>query len=140
VGIVAVTADRRLVLISQYRIPLGKICVEIPAGLAGDSDTSESWKAAAIRELREETGYTAEDMEYLTRGPTSAGLTSECVTLARAVGLSKAGAPQPDAEEQIEVHEVPLDEVPAFLRAQEAAGRLIDPKIFAALYFVASRG
>jgi ADP-ribose pyrophosphatase len=137
VGIVALTADRRLLLISQYRIPVGQICVEIPAGLAGDSGAPESWKAAALRELREETGYTAADMEFLARGPTSAGLTSECMIFARAIGLTQAGPPQPDADEQIQLHEIPLAEVPAFLRDQESQGRLIDPKIYAALYFLA---
>ena len=46
---------------------MGQICVEIPAGLAGDSGAPESWKAAALRELREETGYTAADMDFLAR-------------------------------------------------------------------------
>lgn len=135
VGIVAVTPEGTLLLITQYRIPVQCVCVEIPAGLAGDHGT-ESWKVAALRELREETGYTATDMEYLTHGPPSAGLTSECITLARAVGVSKAGVPEPDGDEEIEVHEVALGEVPAFLRGQAALGRLIDPKVYAALYFL----
>jgi ADP-ribose pyrophosphatase len=136
VGIVAVTPEGRAILISQYRVPVEKTCIEIPAGLVGDGNSGESWKAAAIRELREETGYTAADMELLTQGPTSQGLTSECMIFARAIDVRKAGAPQPDADEQIEVHEVPLGDVPAFLKAQEAAGRMIDPKIFTALYFL----
>jgi len=140
VGILAVTPDARLVLISQYRIPVGKICVEIPAGLAGDSGAPESWKAAALRELREETGYAAQDMEFLASGPTSAGLTNECMLFARAVGLTKAGPPQPDGDEQIAVHEIPLADVPAFLRDQEAQGRLIDPKIYTVLYFLLATG
>ena len=136
VGIVAVTPEGKLLLISQYRIPMQKACVEIPAGLAGDTTAGESWKTAALRELREETGYSATDMEYLTHGPPSAGLTSECMTLARAIGVAKAGAPEPDGDEKIEVHEVPLAEVDAFLQAQAALGKLIDPKVYAALYFL----
>jgi ADP-ribose pyrophosphatase len=140
VGILAVTPEDRVILISQYRVPVEKTCIEIPAGLVGDGNSGESWQAAAIRELREETGYTAADMELLTQGPTSQGLTSECMIFARAIGVRKAGAPEPDGDEQIEVHEVPVREVPAFLKTQEAAGRMIDPKIFTALYFLMSGG
>jgi ADP-ribose pyrophosphatase len=138
VGIAAVTAEGRMILIAQYRVPVGKVCVEIPAGLVGDGEGGESWKAAALRELREETGYGAADMEMLTSGPTSAGLTSECMIFARAVGVRKAGAPMPEGGEEIEVHEVPLGEVAAFLKGQEARGRLIDPKVYVALYFLGS--
>jgi len=134
VGIVAVI-DNRLILISQYRIPVAKTCIELPAGLAGDHG-SESWKTAALRELREETGYAADDMEYLTKGPPSAGLTSEVITLARAIGLRKEGAPQPDGDEQIQVHEIPLPDVPAFLKQKESEGCLVDPKIYTGLYFL----
>ncbi len=136
VGIVALTADRRMILITQFRIPVGKVCVEIPAGLVGDAQAGESWKTAAIRELREETGYAATGMEWLTSGPTSQGLTSECMIFARAVGITKAGLPEPDGDEQIAVHEIPLDQVPAFLRDQQAQGRLVDPKVYTALYFL----
>jgi ADP-ribose pyrophosphatase len=136
VGIVAVTPEKKLILISQFRIPVGRTVVEIPAGLVGDAAAGESWKVAAIRELREETGYTATEMEWLTDGPTSAGLTSERVILARARGVSREGAPEPDGDEMIEVHEVPLAEVPAFLKAREERGDLIDTKVFAALYFL----
>jgi ADP-ribose pyrophosphatase len=140
VGIIALNAANQLILISQYRIPIATVCVEIPAGLAGDADAGETWQAAAIRELREETGYTAAAMEYLTLGPSSAGLTTECILLARAIGVAKAGAPQPDGDEKIDVHEIPLPDVPQFLRQQESQGRIIDPKIYAALYFLSSAG
>jgi len=136
VGIVAVTPDNKLILISQYRVPVGKTVVEIPAGLVGDSAAGESWKSAAIRELREETGYTATDMELLTEGPTSAGLTSERIILVRATGVSRAGAAEPDGDEKIDVYEVPLAEVPTFLREQEKQGRMIDTKVYASLYFI----
>ncbi len=136
VGIVAVTAEGKMILISQFRVPTGKIVVEIPAGLVGDSAAGESWKTAAIRELREETGFTASDMEFLTEGPTSAGLTSERVILARAIGASRAGPAEPDGDEKIAVHEVPLPEVPAFLRAREKEGWMVDTKVYAGLYFL----
>ena len=140
VGIVARTPEGRMILISQYRIPIGKVCVEIPAGMVGDAKAEESWQAGGIRELLEETGYTAEDMEYLTEGPSSAGLTTECILLARALGVRKVGAPEPDGDEQIEVQEVPLAEVPAFLQSCVQKGWIIDPKVYAALYFLSVAG
>ena len=135
VGIVAVTADRRMVLITQLRVPVGRVCVEIPAGLVGDTSTKEGWKGAALRELREETGYAAEDMEFLTEGPTSAGLTDECIRMVRAIGVRQAGAPEPDGDEQIEVFAVPLQDVEGFLHRRRVEGKLIDPKVYAAFYF-----
>jgi ADP-ribose pyrophosphatase len=137
VGIVAVTPDGCIILISQFRVPVGKVIVEIPAGLVGDGDTDqdETWQTAAGRELREETGYTATHFDLLTEGPTSAGLTSECIRLVSATGVSHAGDPTPEGDECITVHVVPLATVEAFLTDQVAAGCLIDPKVYAALYF-----
>jgi ADP-ribose pyrophosphatase len=141
VAIAAVTPENKVLLISQFRLPVGKVCVEIPAGLVGDADAhaGEEWKSAALRELREETGYTADGIDLLTEGPTSAGLTSECIILARATGLKKAGDPTPDGDERITVHEVPVAEVDTFLQARARAGDLIDPKVYAALYFLTRR-
>jgi ADP-ribose pyrophosphatase len=135
VGIVA-ESEGRVILISQYRVPVGKRCVEIPAGLVGDIHADEAWQPAARRELEEETGYTAEGFEELMEGPTSAGLTSELIKLARAVGVRKIGEPTPDGDEEITVHAVKLGEVEGFLRERVAAGDLIDPKVYAALYFL----
>jgi ADP-ribose pyrophosphatase len=136
VGIAALTAEGRVILISQYRVPVDAVCVEIPAGLVGDSDAGEDWHTAARRELEEETGFTARRFELLSEGPTSAGLTSERIRLVRARDVSRIGAPTPDGDEEITVHEVPLAEVDAFLAAQATAGRLVDPKVYAALYFL----
>jgi ADP-ribose pyrophosphatase len=140
VGIIALTAHvpARIILISQFRRPVGKVCIEIPAGLVGDTHDAESWQEAARRELEEETGYTAASFEDLGEGPTSAGLTSELIRLVRAREVTKIGAPTPDGDEAITVHEVPLSEVWAFLHSQATAGNLIDPKVFAAL-FLATR-
>ena len=117
VVIVPVTEDGKLLLVEQYRPPVGTRCVELPAGVVGDNAgrASEDKAKAARRELLEETGYEAGEMVELTRSPTSAGLTSERVILARARGVSREGAPEPDGDEMIEVHEVPLAEVPALV-------------------------
>jgi len=141
VGIVAVTpptndAPRgKLLLVEQLRIPVGKVCIEIPAGLVGDIDGAESWQDAARRELEEETGWTCDRVEFLTEGPPSAGMSSEMVKLALAHGLKKIGAGGGDGTEGITVHEVPLDEVAAWLAAKVRAGVPVDAKVYAALFF-----
>jgi ADP-ribose pyrophosphatase len=62
------------------------------------------------------------------------------ITLVRARGLTKVGEPQGDGDEHITVHEVPLTEVDAWLQAKVAARVLVDPKVYAALYFVKGMG
>src|SRR5581483_9781053 len=92
--IVAVTEAENILLVEQYRIPLHTRTIELPAGIVGDEPggAGESLAEAAKRELLEETGYAAEQFEELTTGPSSAGLTSELVTLVRASGLKRVQA------------------------------------------------
>lgn len=135
VVIVAVTADRELVLTEQFRIPLDRAVIELPAGLVGDEDAGDDTLSAARRELLEETGYAAASLEHLTFGPTSAGLSDEVVTLVRARGLRRVAAGGGVGEEQIVVHRVPLDDVPGWVERQTARGALVDPKVFAGLFF-----
>jgi ADP-ribose pyrophosphatase len=140
--VVAVTDDQKLLLVEQYRIPVHSRTIELPAGIVGDEpeDSSEGFGDAARRELLEETGYTAERIEALTSGPASSGLTSEVVTLLRASGLKRVGAGGGVAHEDITVHEVPLGEVHEWLAARASEGLLIEPKIYAGLYFLGWRG
>jgi ADP-ribose pyrophosphatase len=135
--VVAVTPEGRLLLVEQRREAVGAIVLELPAGLAGDagSPAGEPLGEAARRELVEETGWDAASMERLTAGPPSAGVTSEIVTLFRARGLSKVGAGGGVGGEAITVREVPLEAVEAFLGEREARGVLVDPKIWAGLWF-----
>lgn len=136
--IVAVTDERAVVLVEQYRIPVHARTVEFPAGLIGDEpgQNGEAHADAARRELLEETGFAAEHMEVLTHGPASSGLGSELVTLFRASGLRRAGKGGGVDKEDITVHEVPLDGVDAWLEAKAKAGVLVDPKTYAGLYFI----
>jgi ADP-ribose pyrophosphatase len=136
--IIAVTNDRKLILVEQYRIPVHARTMELPAGIVGDEPggSNENQAEAARRELLEETGYAAERMERLTMGAALSGMTSELVTLFRAHGLTRVHAGGGVAHEDITVHEVPLAEVDHWLEARAKAGVLIDPKVYAGLYFI----
>jgi ADP-ribose pyrophosphatase len=136
--IVAVTDDQKVLLVEQYRIPCHARTIEMPAGLIGDEHGTgdEPDAEAARRELVEETGYDAGHMEVLTSGPASGGLAGEIVTLFRATQLRRVGRGGGVGHEDIKVHEVPLAEVDAWLAGKAKGRLLVDPKIYAGLYFV----
>jgi ADP-ribose pyrophosphatase len=139
--IVAVTDDREILLVEQFRRPVGGNVVELPAGLAGDvaGSEGEALVEAARRELIEETGYDARQMEVLTEGPPSAGLSSEVVTFLRATGLRRIGGGGGDESEEITVHRIPLRTLRRWLDRKVAEGAMIDPKLWAGLYFAVKR-
>jgi ADP-ribose pyrophosphatase len=140
VVVVALTDDRRIVLAEQFRIPLGRNVLELPAGLVGDvaGEEHEEMAVAARRELLEETGYEAAEMRWLMRGPSSAGLTSELIDFFLATGLNRIHDGGGVHLESIVVHEVPLDGAAQWLARRAADGMLIDPKIYAGLFLVAA--
>lgn len=127
--------DGEAILVEQYRVPLGRACLELPAGLVGDDVEGEEAEIAAIRELEEETGYRAERMIDLGRYYASPGMSSEGFTLLRAVGLERVGEGGGVEGENIVVHHVPVADVPAFVAAKRAEGYAIDVKL---LLFLAS--
>jgi len=136
VCIIAVTDDRKLVLIEQERPAMGGPVIELPAGLVGDGeDAGEHGSVAANRELVEETGFEALHIEEVAHGPSTPGLSSETVGLFLATGLRRVGAGGGVDSENITVFEVPLGEVEAFLREAAGRGRAIDLKVYAALHF-----
>lgn len=136
--VIAVTAQRELLMVEQYRIPVQASTIELPAGLVGDitAHSDESLQQAAMRELEEETGYRAQSLQLVLSGPTSAGLTDEQVHMFRAHGCQQTGAGGGDASENIKVHKVPLTELPQWLHDRQKQGQQLDPKIFAALYWL----
>lgn len=136
--IAAVTDDRKLLLVEQYRIPVHARTIELPAGIIGDEPggADEAHAEAARRELVEETGYEAGQIEVLTHGPSSGGLASETVTLFLATRLRRVGAGGGVAHENITVHEISLSEIHEWLAAKAKAGVLVDPKVYAGLYFI----
>ncbi len=135
--VVAVTPDRKLLLVEEHRPPVGGRVLSLPAGLVGD-DGPEKAEEAAARELREETGFAAEKLEFLGAGPSSPGLASETVAFFLARGARRAG--EPTAEEEITLHEVPLERVREWTRGRERAGSLIHPLLWAGLYLAFPEG
>jgi len=135
--VVAVTQERELVLIEQYRIPLGARVIELPAGLTGDTQATahEAMADAARRELLEETGFEADEMELLVEGPSSAGLANEVYALFLARGVRRVGPGGGDEREDIQVHVVPLAEADAWLRERIRQRIVVDPRVYAGLYF-----
>ena len=141
VVIVAVTGAGEIVLVEQYRKPVLSRVLELPAGLVGDlDDPDEPILEAARRELLEETGYAARHLEILMASPSSAGMSDEIITFVLATGLQQVGPGGGDASEDIEVLPVPLEQVDTWLEDQRKAGKPMDPKIFAALYWLQKSG
>ena len=140
VVMVPVTADGELVLVEQYRTPVKSRVMELPAGLVGDDgDAEEDLETAAQRELDEETGYRAGYLEKLLTCPSTPGMSNEVVTILYAGDLERVGSGGGTDNEDIIVHHVPLASVPGWLDERMAEGIMIDPKIYAGLFWAGAR-
>jgi ADP-ribose pyrophosphatase len=137
VAMVPVTDAGEIVLVEQYRVPTKAFVIEIPAGLVGDKagQEDEGLELAAARELEEETGYKAGTLRRLLEGPSSAGSSNSVITFFLATQLVKVGPGGGDEQEDITVHVVPIAGAMGWLDAQVKLGKILDPKIFAGLYF-----
>lgn len=126
--------DGHILLVEQYRVPLGKSCLELPAGLVGDQDDpDEDVLVAAGRELEEETGWRAERLESAGEFYSSPGMVSESFTLVRAFGLTQVGPGGGTDSEDITVYRVPLAELRVFVEERRNAGVGIDVRIMGLL-------
>ena len=136
--ILAVTPEDKVLFVEQYRVSILQHTIEMPAGLVGDEvdQADESALLAAQRELEEETGYRCQRVDFVHRGPSSSGMSTEMITFVRAWDLEKVGPGGGDETENIVVHEVPRREAGAWLFARAAEGYSIDPKLFAGLWFI----
>ena len=120
VAVIPVLDDGRVVLVRQYRYPLGKVLLEWPAGKL---EKGEQQLLCAQRELQEETGFVAREWAYAGEIHNAAAYSSESIWLWFARGL-QAGPPRPDAGEFVETVCLRIDE----LEALEARGELHDVK------------
>ncbi|WP_053957369.1 NUDIX domain-containing protein [Inediibacterium massiliense] len=105
--IVPITENKKIIMVKQFRKPIEEILIEIPAGKL---DEGEDPYDCAIRELKEETGYTAQNVEYLFSFYTSAGFSNEMIYLYVAKDLI-LGEANPDEGEYIEVEEYSIEEL-----------------------------
>jgi ADP-ribose pyrophosphatase len=121
--------DGKVVLVEQSRVPLGnRKCIEMPAGLVGDED-DKGVEETAIKELAEETGFSADHIEVIGEFFSSPGMVSEGFTLVRAHRLRKIGDGGGNEHEDIEVHLVSRTDIPKFVERKRREGAAIDTKL-----------
>ena len=128
-AVILAVEDDHVLLVEQYRVPLGTSCIELPAGLIGDHDAGEDALTSAARELEEETGYRAAKLDIIGEFFSSPGMVSESFTLVRATGLTKVGDGGGVDGENIIVHRVALAQLPAFVADKRAEGCVVDVKL-----------
>lgn len=126
VAMVAITDEGNIVMVEQFRYACGRPVLEVPAGKIDKGETDVI--AAAARELREETGYTAADCVLLGKINTSVAYSEEMISIYAMTGLT-AGEQELDEDEALNVIEMPFKE--AYDMA--ASGKLVDVKTIAAL-------
>ncbi|WP_249871927.1 NUDIX hydrolase [Oceanobacillus saliphilus] len=134
VAVIPITKDNKILFVEQYRKPLEKSLIEIPAGKL---DKNENPIAAAVRELEEETGYTTNDLSFVTSFYTSPGFANELVHIYVTDQLVKMdNPPQGDDDEFIEVHELTLEEAKQYVMDE----RIHDAKTNYAILYLHALG
>lgn len=154
VTIMAVTGKQKIVLVEQYRIPVGKVVIELPAGLVGDNNSNRDDLPLAVakRELEEETGYSCEEIELIWNGSFLPGLTDEMNSLCWAKRLKSQATADRTGEsevyehekrqgisaegEDIRVYDVPLATAEDWLKEQTQEGKAVDLKVYMGIYFL----
>ena len=121
--------EGKIILVDQPRVPPDCRCIELPAGLVGDTDPNATVESTAIKELEEETGFTADRVERLGEFYASPGMLSESFTLVRAHGVRKIGDGGGDENEDINVHLVARSDIPNFIEQKRAEGFGVDVKL-----------
>lgn len=117
VGIIPITKDKKIIFVKQYRKPLEKELLEIPAGRL---EKDEAPDITAVRELEEETGYTTSSVSLITSFYTSPGFADELIYLYMTTDLSLVDHPvEGDEHGQIELVELTLDEAVQYVEEQK---------------------
>ena len=132
-AVILAVDDGHVLLVEQYRVPLGRNCLELPAGLIGDETENEAIEEAAARELEEETGYRADQIEILGDFYSSPGMVSESFYFVKADGLTHVGDGGGVEGENITVHRVALSGLTDFIAAKRAEGCTMDVKLLTLL-------
>ncbi|GAA4709620.1 NUDIX hydrolase [Brevibacillus fulvus] len=126
VAVLPLTADGKMIVVRQFRKPLERTIVEIPAGKL---EKGEDPLVCAHRELEEETGYQADSMEHLSSFYTSPGFADEILHLYIATGL-RPGPARPDEDEFVETMAITLAEA----KNLHQQGEIRDAKTVLALF------
>lgn len=130
VGIIPITQDNKLVVVEQYRKPLERSIVEIPAGKLEPGELPE---VTAVRELEEETGLGSKKFNYLQTIATSPGFADEVVHLYVATDLYKIAEPASlDEDEFVEIMTISLEEAEEMI----ISGRIFDAKTVIAVMWM----
>jgi len=127
--------EGKVILIDQPRVAPDCRCIELPAGLVGDTDPDATPESTAIKELEEETGFTADRVERLGEFFASPGMLAESFTLVRAHGVRKIGEGGGDENEDINVHLVSREDIPNFVEQKRAEGFGVDVKLLIFMNF-----
>lgn len=134
VAVIAITPQNKILLVEQYRKPLERSLLEIPAGKI---ELDEDPKITAIRELEEETGYRTEDLQYITSFYTSPGFANEIIHIYFSNALQKVENPiSGDEDEFIEIHELSIAEAEALRQTKD----IYDAKTVYALTYLKLMG
>jgi ADP-ribose pyrophosphatase len=128
VAIVALLDDGRVLMERQYRYPVARACLEIPAGKL---DPSEDHLVCAQRELEEETGYTAKKWSYIRRIHPVISYSTEFIDIYLAEGLVP-GKSHLDEEEFLDVFAAPIDQLLAWVES----GEITDVKTTISAYWL----
>lgn len=132
VGIIPITKDNKIIMVKQFRKPLEKVVLEIPAGKI-DPGEGQHPEKTALRELEEETGYRTEELTYINDMYLSPGFSNEKLYIYAATDLVKVENPRPqDDDEVLELYELTLEEAKQAIQE----GSICDAKtIFAVNYW-----
>jgi ADP-ribose pyrophosphatase len=136
VTVIALTEDRHVLMVRQYRHAVGEVLLELPAGSLDrlEDGATEAPDPAAQRELAEETGYTADDWQKLGRFYTAPGFATEVMHLYLARGLRPVeGYSGPEPDEHLELEQLPIEEA---LRLADD-GEIRDAKTLVGLFWLA---
>ncbi|WP_142415476.1 NUDIX hydrolase [Hathewaya massiliensis] len=128
VAILAFNKENKVLMVRQFRKPIDRVLLEIPAGKL---EPNEDIKECALRELEEETGFIAEELEYLGKVHTSAGFCNECIHLFKASNL-KEGNFGGDEDEFISIETHTIEEINNMIRN----GEITDAKTICSLAYL----
>ncbi|MFC4387724.1 NUDIX hydrolase [Gracilibacillus marinus] len=134
VAIIAMTENNKLVMVKQYRKPLEKTLVEIPAGKLEEGESPE---ITALRELEEETGYTTNHLQYITSFYTSPGFADEIIYVYFTDELTLLEEKkQLDEDEFVELMTISLDDAEELIQSQD----IHDAKTVFAIQYLKAKG